>query len=143
MKMNISILMAIMLFFNQACGDKEDECHKTIAFKNTTSKSLYVTSSYEYPDTLSFIGIPNPVLDSSHTKVLPEETNTRVLWGRDCIEIAFKDLIHSDTLMVYVFDAETLETTPWDTVKANYMVLKRYDLSLEDLKQTDFAIIYP
>lgn len=66
-----------------------------------------------------------------------------MLWGRDCIEIAFKDLISSDTLMVYVFDAETLEITPWDTVKANYMVLKRYDLSLEDLKKSDFTITYP
>lgn len=141
--MSISILMIIMLCFNQACGDKEDNCQKTIAFENTTTKSLYVTSSYEYPDTLSFIGMPNPVLDSSHTKVLAEETNTRVLWGRDCIELAFKDLIPSDTMMVYVFDAKVLEGNTWETVKENYLVLKRYDLSLQDLESMNWTITYP
>ncbi len=132
-----------MLVFNQSCGDKEGGCKKTITFKNMTLKSLYITSSYEYPDTLSFVGVPNPALDFSNTKVLPKETNTNALWGRDCIELAFKDLIRSDTLMVYVFDAQILDSVSWDDVISEYMVLKRYDLSLDDLKQSDFTITYP
>jgi hypothetical protein len=48
-----------------------------------------------------------------------------------------------DTLSVYIFDAQVLETTPWDTVKANYLVLKRYDLSLDDLNRLNWIITYP
>jgi len=143
MKMNFLILIVAALFFNQACTDKEENCHKTITFKNKTTDTLFVVGSTFYPDTSIYSGIPNPVLDPNFTKVLPDENNTRVLWGRDCIELDFKDLISSDTLMVYVFDAHVLENTPWDTVKARYLVLKRYDLSLEYLKQSDFTIKYP
>ena len=143
MKMNLIILMISSLFLNLACGDKEDNCHKTITFKNATTDTLYVTSSYEFPDTSTFTGIPNPVLDPNFTKVLPNENNTQVLWGRDCIELAFKDLIPSDTMMIYVFDAKVLEENTWETVKANYLVLKRYDLSLQDLEQMNWSIKYP
>ena len=141
--MNFLIFIITLIFLNQSCGDKEEDCHKTITVKNETADTLYVVGSDFYPDTLSIKGIPNPVLDPSHTKVLPGETNTRVLWDRDCIELAFKDLIPSDTMMVYVFDAHVLETTPWDSVKANYMVLKRYDLSLQDLKNMNWTVTYP
>lgn len=141
--MNLIILMITSLLLNQACGDKEDNCHKTITFKNATTHTLYVVSSYQYPDTSTFVGIPNPVLDPSSTQVLPNESNKQVLWGRDCIELAFKDLIPSDTLMIYVFDAKVLQENTWETVKANYLVLKRYDLSLSDLKGMNWKITYP
>jgi hypothetical protein len=143
MKMNLIILVITSLFLNQACGDKEKVCHKTIIFKNTTADTLYVVSSFQYPDTSTFVGIPNPVLDPNFTKVLPNESNTQVLWGRDCLELDFKFSIPSDTIMIYVFDAEVLEETPWDTVKANYLVLKRCDLSLEDLQRMNWTINYP
>jgi hypothetical protein len=45
--------------------------------------------------------------------------------------------------MVFVFNAGLLETIPWDTIKANYLVMKRYDLSLPDLEEMDWTITYP
>ena len=48
-----------------------------------------------------------------------------------------------EKVMVFVFDAQVLETTPWDTVKAKYLVLKRYDLSLQDLESMNWTITYP
>ena len=143
MKMNNIILIIITLLFNQACGNKDEPCHKTINFINNTEGTLYVTSSYEYPDTMSLRNQPNPILDPNFTKVLPNEKNTKVLWSRDCIESAFKSLIPSDTMMVYIFDAQILETTSWDDVTKNYMVLKRFDLSLLDLTKKDWTITYP
>ena len=75
-------------------------------------------------------------------KVLPFSENKTALWYYGC----FEDLLQSlkkDTLFVYVFDAEIVETTPWDTVLANNLILKRYDLSLEDLQNMNWTIIYP
>jgi hypothetical protein len=143
MKMNSVILLIMYLLFNQGCGDKEDSCHKTIIFVNNTEKIIYVESAYEYPDTLAYRFNPNPILDPTHSEVLPNEENTQVLWSRDCIELAFKDLIPSDTLMVFIFDGQVLENTPWDTIISNYLVLKRYDLSLQDLEQMNWTVEYP
>jgi hypothetical protein len=142
MKMSWIIIVITSLFFYQACGDKEDNCHKTITFVNKTADALYVVANSDYPDTMAFRNQPNPLLDSNFTKVLSNENNTQALWRRDCIELAFKDLIPSDTLMIYVFDSEVLENTPWETVKTNYLILKRYDLSLQDLKNTNWTITY-
>ncbi len=143
MKRNSTVLIvAFGLLLSSSCGDKEKDCHKVITFKNTRNDTLFVVSSSQYPDTLNLEGIPNPLLDQSFTMVLPKENNTQVLRRRDCIELAFKDLIPSDTLMVYVFDSKVIEDSPWDTIKANYNVLKRYDLSLDDLKRMNWIITY-
>ena len=48
----------------------------------------------------------------------------------------------SSVIMVYVFDGTTLETSKWQTVKDNNLVLKRYDLTLEDLEGMNWEIIY-
>ncbi|GAB4278070.1 MAG: hypothetical protein Kow0068_01530 [Marinilabiliales bacterium] len=78
-------------------------------------------------------------------KVKSSETNDMALNSRNCWESNFnyETIIPSDTLMVYVFDASILETTSWDPVKANYLVLRRYDLSLQDLKDMSWTITYP
>jgi hypothetical protein len=141
-KMQIPILILSFLLICSTCKDDEN-CHDTIIFFNKSSDTLYVISSSEYPDTLAIRNSPDPTLNSNFTKVLPFEKNSTVLWGRDCVELAYKDLITSDTMMVYVFDAKVLETTSWDTVKANYLILKRYNLSLLDLKEMEWTITYP
>ena len=45
--------------------------------------------------------------------------------------------------MIYIFDAGVLESTPWSTVVNDYMVLKRFDLSLQNLQKMDWTITYP
>lgn len=142
-KINILLWLSVLLLLVCNCERENENCHKTITFINKTESTLYVTSAYEYPDTMAFRTGPNPILDPNFTKVLPKETNTQVLWSRDCIELAFKDLIPSDTLMIYVFDGQILDTTPWDIVKENHLVLKRYDLSLKDLRRLGWIITYP
>lgn len=54
----------------------------------------------------------------------------------------FKELPY-DTLSVFIFHTDTLNKYSWAEVRDSYMILKRYDLSLDDLKQNDFTITYP
>jgi hypothetical protein len=49
----------------------------------------------------------------------------------------------TDTLSVYVFSAETLDNSSWDDIKTGYKILKRYDLSLDDIKKLNNNISYP
>ena len=48
-----------------------------------------------------------------------------------------------EKLSVFIFDAETLETTPWDIVQSKSLVLQRYDLTLEELERLKWIIPYP
>jgi hypothetical protein len=47
-----------------------------------------------------------------------------------------------DTLSIYVFSADTLKAYDWSKIKED-KVLKRYDLSLSDLKKLNWDITYP
>ena len=143
MKTTITTLVLGILFLGSTCNKNDEKCHKTITFINNTADKLYVAPSGNYPDTISFAGMPNPILDPNFSKVEANESNSQALWKRDCLEYLFEDLIPSDTLMVYVFDADVLETTPWETVISDNLILKRYDLTLEDLQNSDWTISYP
>ena len=140
--MKFITIICLVLLFSITCSDKD--CHETINFINNSGKFVYVQKSNGYPDTTYLrYEFPNPALNPQLYKVKAGEKSSSALFYRNgCYEAHFKTL-KSDTLMIYVFDAQILETTPWDTITAKYLVLKRYNLSLEDLKQMNWTIIYP
>ena len=49
----------------------------------------------------------------------------------------------ADTLSIFILDPVVLDSTPWEEVRDNYRILKRYDLSHEDLERLGFRVIYP
>lgn len=49
----------------------------------------------------------------------------------------------NDTISVFFFDVETIETIPWETICNEYLILQRYDLSIEDLRKLNGHITYP
>jgi hypothetical protein len=51
------------------------------------------------------------------------------------IEEVFK-YVKSDTLSFFIFSSDTLNKYPWDSIRSNYMILQRYDLSLTDLAKS-------
>ncbi|MCK9618285.1 MAG: hypothetical protein M0R21_10685 [Lentimicrobiaceae bacterium] len=142
---NIFIFFTCILFISSTCEREDSDCHKTIQFINNSNKSLYLMGDLYYPDTLDFIHSSSPEPESTIYKVYPNKNNTKALRRRVCFEDAFDDgmSIPSDTLMVYVFDAEIIEKIPWSSVTHYYLVLKRYDLSLQDLQRMNWTITYP
>ena len=52
-------------------------------------------------------------------------------------------LLPADTLSVFIFNTDTLNIYPWEEIRANYKILKRYDLSYHDLKQMNWTVSYP
>ncbi len=48
-----------------------------------------------------------------------------------------------DTLSIFILSNDTINKYDWYTVRNGYMILKRYDLSLGDLKQLNWTISFP
>jgi hypothetical protein len=144
-KINIIILLISLLFLGSNCNKEDDVCNKTITVINNSEKAIYVICETHYPDTLFFGHFSSPTLDSINNKILAKSSNNRSLLNRDCWEAVFNHgvQIPSDTLMVYVFDAEVLENMDWADIVHDYMVLKRYDLSLQDLERMNWTVEYP
>jgi hypothetical protein len=49
----------------------------------------------------------------------------------------------ADTLSVFFLDAKVFTDSSWQTIRDKYLVLKRYDLSAEQLKSLNYTINYP
>lgn len=116
-------------------------CHKIIKVINNTNKSVYVDYSGGYPETDFTKLISNPLI-SGATKTKANESNKYGIGNNgECFENTFSRL-ESGVMQVFVFDGSTLETQGWDYIKANNLVLKRYDLTLKDLENMNWTITY-
>ena len=51
--------------------------------------------------------------------------------------------ISMDTLIVFVFNSDTLSSRGWDYVKDHNNVTQRYDLSLSNLRNLNWRIAFP
>jgi hypothetical protein len=134
---NIIYIIIITAIFNSCI--KLDGTDYRLKIKNNTSKYLYYNDQNGYPDTtieeFNNISLKDSYLiDPNSERRIP----TQVPWER-----IFEKNLKSDTLMIFIYDAAVIENTTWDTVKAKYMILKRYDLSLEDLQRMNWTITYP
>jgi hypothetical protein len=69
-----------------------------------------------------------PILPGGHTVVHVSGHN----WER-----WFELWLPQDTLSIFIFDNVVLNRFSWDNIQRNYRVLKRYDLSLDDLRRLE------
>jgi len=142
-------LLLVLICTASHCGKKEDNeiCHYTIKFSNNTTKNLrviyYFLHPIHHPDPLNIRKFSYTARGEIHKINSGEQDNRSAMEGRACIESIFKQEGYTDTVFVYVFDAELIENTPWEVVARDYLVLKRYDLTLGDLQRLDWRVTYP
>ena len=112
----------------------------TIRVENKTTKAIQVTAGYpgfgmySYPDTTL------PASKPSLTYVEVNDYNyliNRFKWDQEILKLP------NDTLSIFVFSADTIKAYKWSEIKAGYKVLKRYDLSLQDLEKSNWTVTYP
>ena len=48
-----------------------------------------------------------------------------------------------DTLSIFIFSTDTLNKYSWEEVRRDYKILRRYDLSIQDLELLDYKVYYP
>ena len=147
----LKIIVVALLFFTVffSCFDDKPNSHFHIPFKNNADYSIYVYPSSKeqylafprYQDTILQPYYPDPSLDTAHYKIMPKFEDNTPLFIMSAYESVFG--YEFDTLLVFIFNADTLEMLSWDTVRAYYKVEQRYDLSLEDLQNVDFKLSFP
>ena len=53
------------------------------------------------------------------------------------------EFLPKDTLSIFIFSTDTLNKYSWEEVRRDYKLLKRYDLSIQDLELLDYKVYYP
>jgi hypothetical protein len=74
-------------------------------------------------------------------KTLSGQANGDAIVHRGCIENSFN--IIADTRVCFIFDADVLENESTQTIVDNYLILQRYELSLDDIQQLEWVIPFP
>ena len=89
-----------------------------------------------YPDTL----LPNNNTYVYNKNIKPKQHLQYDSWIK--WDMTFKSL-PKDTLSIFIFSSDTLNKYSWEEVRRDYKILKRYDLSIQDLELLDYKVYYP
>lgn len=137
----IILLLVISLFLISGSCEKNPfvERFYTITVINQSSQMIYFLpydkfSEIQYPDTTLPIQKPDATILGIGAKFYIDK---REPWSNEINELP------ADTLSIFFFDKTVFEDSSWTEITNNYLVLKRYDLSLQDLERLNFNVPYP
>lgn len=58
-------------------------------------------------------------------------------------ESVFEVSVPNDTLSIFIIHSDTLAKYSWFEIRRDYNILKRYDLSYQDLERLNWNVYYP
>lgn len=134
--MRIVIIGALALLLT---GCVSDDLSRGFSLYNNSDSPISYCMPWRngvfYPDTLLPENNPHP-----HT--FNKEYHFSFGEGR-FHENALFETFPTDTMSIFFFDPDTLEKYDWATIREEYKVLVRYDLSHNDLKKLNWCIVFP
>ncbi|MBO9204399.1 MULTISPECIES: hypothetical protein [Niastella] len=138
MKITLTALLLITscVLLSSTCQKEDpDPICKNLTINNNTDKAVYTLFSFDYPDTS--LNFQNPVI-SRTSKKLAAHSQATIDPRSNCLE-QFLDNPGVQKLSVFVFDAELVESTPWDQIRTQYQIIKRLDLTQDDLINNNYS----
>ena len=134
MKKILQILSTILLLIVFcACPDKERL--DTITIENQSNDTIVNWFSFMYPDTTINLRYGFEDKISYDISTIAPKNESKV--GND-----LGSFLGTKKLIIFIFSKKVIDTTPWDSVRNNYLILKRYDLDLKTLDSLNWRITY-
>ncbi len=137
---NLVVILSLFVICSYACVKQPfvDKFY-TIIVTNNSSKKIRVyladeNASKQYPDTA--LPTSKPALQNMG-KGESCYFDSKTSWEENLKKLP------SDTLSVYFISNDDYENEQWDSLRINYKILKRFDLSIENLKSNNYNISYP
>jgi len=142
MKHTLKLLGIALLLTASQCEDLFFESEESIILENGSAERIYVSTGMGdgamnvYPDTTL------PVAKPSVIEIKSGESQ-RFAGSPSLSDLFEEDRLPAGILSIYVFNADTLDTLGWQAFRERGKVLKRYDLTLEYLREKGAFITYP
>lgn len=139
MKKIVLICCGGLLFTAMTCTKDSDTQHHHISFYNASASDIYICRGHNHSDT-TLLYVQDVTTPGWFCEVKSHSVNNEELVITDAYEV---DLNTHDTLIVFVFNADTLALYGWEYVKEHYLIAQRYDLSLIDLQLLSWRLQFP
>lgn len=104
-----------------------------IKIQNNSNDTIQFYASYNYPDTS--MEVTKPLLKMVYPSKY-SSLESKKQW--DDVLVAPRD-----TISIFILSKDTVVKYNWGKIRSDYNVLKRYDLSLDDLKNLSWKVTYP
>lgn len=143
MKVYLIYILLFLTLSASKCKSPAMDYDYPLYLKNTSNRNVNIYFNqnesyiYIYPDT-SITNFRTRVRASIKPNTLIDIAGGSAPW-----EKIFEVRVPNDTMSIFVIDSDTLNNHPWDTIRSQYLILQRYDLSLKDLENRKFEIEYP
>lgn len=131
---------SFLLLFSSSCEKPFfAEVFYSIRVINNSPSSIRVLLAIDKAEK-QYLDTTLPFTKPALIKVEPTKTgyfDTKTTWEENL------EKLPADTLSIFFIENSVYEHTNWEEIRLNYQILKRLDLSIEDLKSTNFIINYP
>jgi len=139
-KLILSVFI-VLVSLASSCGKNKKEGDKLITVNNSDHK-IMVIIDFDYPDT-TFINSPQcfdcrRVVDPNSSYQHFFHPNNKYGW-KDRIS---ENNIHN-TLTMFVIHGDTLLNNTFEEIQEEYNILRRYELTIEDLEAMNWKVTYP
>lgn len=124
--MKFLVLLLSVICISATCS--KDRVKTAFFIKNNSTKSIYFAFSDKYPDTSIPPYIPLAIVTD------PQGSGGPFLYSVSS---------NSGIVEIFLFDSSIVASKPWDSITKNYMVLKRYDLTIDSINKMNTTITYP
>ncbi|MEO6683368.1 MAG: hypothetical protein ABIN48_11165 [Ginsengibacter sp.] len=131
------IIIPILLFVSCSSTCKKNPFVERVYSIKVANDADYACITFEsriYPDTALPANVPY------YSTAFPEDyavIDSKTEWSN-----VYKKF-PADTLSIFILNSDTVKVNEWGIIRSGYKILKRYDLSLEDLKKLNWTITYP
>lgn len=140
MKRFVFIPILLLLLSSSKC-DKPvfGEKFYNLSIKNNSDKLIYCIlydeqSELQYPDTSLSSNEPHLIdIDIGEKYIFYSYDN----WD----EVLQK--LPSDTISIFFISDSIFKNVEWEVLSNQYLILNRYDLSINDLERIGFNVVYP
>jgi hypothetical protein len=122
-------LFLFLVFISSTCNKKD--IHYEIKIRNLSNESIAASWTDSYPDTVILCPLGYALIKVSQDCAI----NLTYGWENEFERI--------DTFQIFILDTMVINTIPCDTIKKYNYILKRYQLSYDDLQRMNWVVPYP
>lgn len=138
--MNKLIFFILPIFLLIKCPGQDDPVDSTLFIVNNSQEDIIYQIEFNAPTDTSLFTFSFPLLpENTEHRIIPSSSEVSLSEGF----IKFLTDKPEEVLMLYLFSRDTIEQVPWERIRDEYLVLRRYDLTLEDLEALDWTVEYP
>jgi len=138
----INYLTVLLLVFSLiSCFEDINPVDATLVIKNDSAGDIaYYLQTKKSNDTSLYTNSFALTTDNFATRIIPAQGALEIPGSYKKV---FRISQRGEVMMVFLFSRDTIEQVPWERIADEYMVLKRFDLTLDSLERRNWVLEYP